>query len=77
MNWIPTALYKPTPRWVLMCVWKRGYRQPDINIGAWDDTRQEWRYRSGVRCDDTVSHWMELPDPPATERARPEQGELL
>jgi len=76
-DWIPTALLNPPSEWVLMCVWRRGYPEPDVNIGTFDEARQQWRYRSGRRCDETVSHWMKLPAPPATQRARPEQPELL
>lgn len=69
-EWVAVAERTPPEGFVLMCIWRRHYRSPDVKLGYWDEGRGHWYYPGGIRLEEweTATHWMPLPDPPAEPR---------
>ena len=63
-DWIRVSERMPPEEHVLVVVERRGYRILDRNMAWWDEDRQEWHTRAGMRLHGKVTHWMPLPELP-------------
>lgn len=61
-QWINAEQEKPDAD-VLQLVTLRHGEQVDVATAYWDDEDGLWRYECGARCNWTVTHWMEFPEP--------------